>query len=90
MLALPLGRIAWQQADLFILVTLGLANFASGTILRWPLQRGVGVAWWVVAALALFLPGPWTVGWLFLGAALILELGFGVYLMGRDRHAAQG
>jgi hypothetical protein len=90
LLALPLGQVTWQQTDLFILVTLGLANFASGTILRWTLQRGVGLAWWAAAVLALFLPGPWTVGWLFLGAALTLELGFGVYLMWRDRHAAQG
>jgi hypothetical protein len=82
--------VSWQQLDLFLFVTFGLANFACGTILRWPLQRCVGLAWWAVAGLALFLPGPYTIGWLFLGAALTLELGFGGYLMLRDRRAAQG
>jgi hypothetical protein len=90
LLALPLGRVTWQQSDLFLFVTLGLANFACGTLLRWPLQRAIGLAWWAVAGLALYLPGPWTVGWLFLGAALTLELGFGLYLMWRDWRAAQG
>ena len=63
---------------------MGAANYASAVILRWPLQRALGVAWWLAALAALLAP-PACVPWIFLGMAALGEIGFGAWLMVRER-----
>ncbi len=63
---------------------MGAANYASAVILRWPLQRILGIAWWGAALAALLAP-PERVPWIFLGMAVVGEIGFGAWLMVRER-----
>ena len=63
---------------------MGAANYASAVVLRWPLQRAVGIAWWAAALAALLAPTPY-VPWTFLGMAVIGEIGFGAWLMVLER-----
>jgi hypothetical protein len=68
---------------------LGVANFASSQILRWPTQLFVALLWWVSAAATCFAPET-AVAPIFIGATLIGMIGFGLYLMyceHRDRRA---
>ncbi len=62
---------------------LGVANIASGLMLRWKVQIGVGGLWWAAAAASAFATAN-GVAYLFLGATLVGMIGFGVYLMIRE------
>jgi hypothetical protein len=63
---------------------LGIAHFASGSALRWPTQMAVGGIWWVAAIASCFFPSSNGVAYIFLGAVLVCNIGFGVYLMIRE------
>ena len=70
---------------LIVLFTLmGVANMASGTILRWRTQQVLGAIWWA-AAIVVMLGSDKTALWAFIGMTLAAELLFGVYLMYRER-----
>jgi hypothetical protein len=62
---------------------LGGAHMASGLMLRWRAQMLVGGLWWAAAVASCFIP-PNGVGILFLGATLVGQVGFGIYLMVRE------
>lgn len=60
--------------------TLGTANVTSGMILRWRVQIGVGVAWWIAAAATCFATISQT-SYIFLGAIFVCQILFGIYMM---------
>ncbi|MEO6804366.1 MAG: hypothetical protein ABI197_14095, partial [Granulicella sp.] len=61
-------------------VMLGMANASSSMILRWKLQFGCAIAWWVAAAVALF--GTVAQGSVaFLIAIFLCQIVFGIYMM---------
>lgn len=81
--------VAWSghfQAQSFmagIEAMLGIAHVASGSFLRWPLQIVVGAAWWVAAIASCFVKGN-GIGYVFLAATFVCNIGFGIYLMVRE------
>lgn len=90
--------VAWSghfQAQSFmagIEAMLGIAHVASGSFLRWPLQIVVGAAWWVSAIASCFVKGN-GIGYVFLAATFVCNIGFGIYLMireSRDKARARG
>ena len=90
LLFLSLG-IAGNLADphLFIAVAsgmLGMANAASALILRWRVQFGCAVIWWVAAAGACFVTGS-QAAIIFIIAIFICQIAFGVYGMIREAGA---
>ncbi len=58
---------------------LGLANAASGMILRWRLQFAVGVVWWG-AAVGTFLVTESQASWIFLAAIFVCQIVFGTIM----------
>jgi hypothetical protein len=62
-------------------VLLGVANIASGQVLRWRLQTGVGLIWWTAALITELTQGSLYLGIAFIAATLICNIGFGTYLM---------
>jgi uncharacterized protein YhhL (DUF1145 family) len=59
-------------------------------VLRWRLCIGLGCVWWAAAVLGLVLPGAHTLAWTWMITTVVLELGFGIYLLVRDaRHAGE-
>jgi len=63
---------------------MGFANFASGLVLHWRLQQGMGILWWAAAAVAMLAPAKF-LGWTFVGMDVVGEILFGLYLMARER-----
>jgi hypothetical protein len=71
---------------------LGVANFASGRMLRWMEQMVVGALWWGAAIASCFVDGN-GIAYVFLAATLVCNIGFGIYLMireSRDKARARG
>ena len=69
---------------------LGVANFASSVILRWPAQLFCALVWWLAAAGGCFLSAE-QAGWVFLAAIFLAQIVFGIYVMateGRQRAEA--
>jgi len=62
---------------------LGVANFASSVILRWPAQMFCALVWWVSAAVGCFLSVE-QAGWAFLTATFLAQIVFGVYVMATE------
>jgi hypothetical protein len=62
-------------------ILLGVAQLTSGLLLRWKLQMFVGLGWWVAAVVSIFTQS--TMGLLvpFVAATIVLQIGFGAYLM---------
>ena len=93
--AFPVAFSGHFQAQSFmaaIEVMLGIAHVASGSFLRWPLQIVVGALWWVAAIASCLVEGN-AIAYVFLGATLICNIGFGTYLMireSRDKARARG
>jgi hypothetical protein len=78
------GRLTDQH--LFVAVIsaiLGMANGASGRILRWKVQFACAVVWWV-AAVASCLGTDWQSMIVFLVAIFLCQIVFGVYGMIAD------
>ncbi len=65
-------------------VLLGVANFSSALILRWRVQLIVGLIWWAAAVVTCFVPAAWVIP-ILAAATLIGMIGFGLYLMVRER-----
>jgi hypothetical protein len=63
---------------------MGFANFASGLVLHWRLQQGLGILWWAAAAVTMLGPDRFVV-WIFVGMDVIGEILFGLYLMAREK-----
>jgi hypothetical protein len=62
-------------------VLLGVANIASGQILRWKVQTAVGLVWWTAAVVTETTQSGLLLGISFVAATLICNIGFGSYLM---------
>jgi hypothetical protein len=82
--ASPSGLIAPRLFVALILLLLGSANMASGIVLRWRAQMAVGAVWWVASLVQVYAP-PAVSAWFFAGTALVCEVGFGAWLMARER-----
>jgi hypothetical protein len=84
--AFPVAFSGHYQAQSFIAaieVMLGIAHVASGSFLRWTAQIVVGVLWWAAAIASCFVEGN-GVGYIFLAATFVCNIGFGIYLMIRE------
>jgi len=94
LLFLPLG-LSGRLVDLHVFVAvisgiLGMANGASGLILRWNVQFGCAVVWWVSGVAACFGSEKQSMI-VFLVAVFLCQILFGIYVMianvqGRKRH----
>jgi hypothetical protein len=83
------GTLMGVLFDIVILVMMGGANFASGIVLRWPLQLSMAGFWWAAAGASMFLPP--SLAWpIFIGAILLGNVGFGLYCMWRERRELAG
>lgn len=80
----PKGTLTGPPFLAAFFALMGFANFASGLVLRWRLQQGLGILWWAAAAVALLAPVQFA-GWAFVGMAVVGEILFGLYLMARER-----
>lgn len=82
-LLVSLGMAGRHDTLLFIAIIgamLGMANAASGVLLRWKMQLACAVAWWASAVLACF--GPEKTGdTAFLVAIFFCQIVFGLYAM---------
>lgn len=63
---------------------MGLTYVATGLILEWRVQTGIGLVWWAAAVVTIYGPA-WLLGWLFVGMVLLGEIFLGVYLMVREK-----
>jgi hypothetical protein len=86
LIAVPSGRIGSDGYDLFFLCSMGTCMYVNGVVLRWPMCKWIGAVWWGAVLLGLALPAPW-MGWIWLAATAVLQLGFGFYLVVRDRRS---
>jgi hypothetical protein len=80
----PSGLIDRRLFVGLIFMLLGSANMASGIALRWRAQMAVGVVWWAASLVQVYAPAIVSV-WFFAGTALVCEVGFGAWLMARER-----
>ncbi len=62
-------------------ILLGVAHFASGSLLRWRLQLAVGGLWWVAALVSTLTHNRTGLAVPFVTATLVCNMGFGAYLM---------
>jgi hypothetical protein len=62
-------------------VLLGVANIASGYLLKWKVQTAVGLIWWTAAVVTELTQSGLLLGIAFIAATLICNIGFGSYLM---------
>jgi glucan phosphoethanolaminetransferase (alkaline phosphatase superfamily) len=63
---------------------LGVANCASAIMLRWRVQMGVAILWWIAAAASCFVPAALLIP-ILAGATLFCQVGFGLYLIYLER-----
>lgn len=63
---------------------MGFTYLATGLIIRWKVQWGIGLLWWAAAIVALYGPGP-VLEWLFMAMVFLGEVVLGVYLMAREK-----
>jgi hypothetical protein len=84
--AVPVGLSGHSEPHVLmagIETLLGVANFASGRMLRWTVQMVMGALWWVAAVVSCFVDGN-GIAYVFLAATLVCNIGFGIYLMIRE------
>jgi hypothetical protein len=84
------SAIAAHQADnvvfmAVILFFIGLAHATSAAILRWGVQAAVAAIWWGGGVATLFVSSQSVATAIFLGAALLGMIGFGLYAMMLER-----
>jgi membrane protein insertase Oxa1/YidC/SpoIIIJ len=65
-------------------ILLGVANCAISAVLRWRAQFLIAVLWWVSAVVTVYVSSQWIMP-IFVIDTLIGFLGFGLYLMYRER-----
>jgi hypothetical protein len=70
-------------------LTIGCANYACGSLLRWPIQKAVAISWWIAWAIVMYHPTITAIAWTFAAMALIGELMFGLYLMACEKRDRQ-
>jgi hypothetical protein len=80
----PAGIFDARSFEVVFFSLMGLTYVASGLILEWHVQTGIGVLWWAGAVAAIYGPG-WLISWLFLGMVLVGEVILGIYLMIREK-----
>lgn len=83
------GRLDQHSFVAIVAAMLGVANVASGLILRWKAQLACGIVWWVTSVAACFGSlAQLTV--VFLSAIFLCQIVFGIYAMvlesRRNRH----
>jgi hypothetical protein len=78
------GIFSPRSFDAVFFSLMGLTFVATGLILRWKVQIGVGLLWWAASVFAIFGPG-WMVGWMFIIMVFLAEVVFGVYLMAKEK-----
>jgi hypothetical protein len=83
-LGLPFHTLQPESFVAVFFVLTGAAHFASSQILQWRVQLFLGLIWWGAAVLALVGPREW-IGWTFIVMALFGEVGFGLYLMAKEK-----
>lgn len=74
------GRLDEHSFISVLAAMLGVANAASGVILRWKAQEGCAIVWWVAAVGACF-GSRAQLAIVFLAAVFICEIVFGIYAM---------
>lgn len=79
-----MGFFTFRSFLVILFALMGVANIASGTILRWRTQQILGVIWWA-GAIVVMIGTEKAALWLFVAMTLAAELLFGIYLMYRER-----
>ncbi|HSB75418.1 MAG TPA: hypothetical protein VLC12_07190 [Terriglobales bacterium] len=74
------GRIDQHGFVAVVAAILGLANAASGMILRWKTQLACALVWWAASVAACFGSARELLG-LFLAAVFVCQIVFGIYVM---------
>ncbi len=74
------GRLEEHGFVAIVTAMLGVANGASGLILRWKAQIACAVVWWVASVFACF-GSPAQVTIVFLAAIFLCQIVFGIYAM---------
>ena len=74
------GRLDQHSFVAIVAAMLGVANVASGFILRWKAQLACGIAWWVTSVAACF-GSVAQVTTVFLTAIFFCQIVFGIYAM---------
>ncbi len=74
------GRIDEHAFVAIIAAVLGIANGASGMILKWRMQMACAVVWWVTSIAACFGSQAQLTA-MFLSALFLCQIGFGAYAM---------
>ena len=69
-------------------ILLGVANVSGGIVLRWRAPLIVGIVWWAAAVATAFVPSAWVI-LILVAATLFCMIGFGLYLMVRERRERQ-
>jgi hypothetical protein len=82
------GHYQPQSFTAGIEAMLGAAHLVSGGYLRWRIQMAVGALWLAAAAGGCWLSADGVV-YLFLAATLVCNIGFGTFLMLRERQILQ-
>ena len=76
------GRLSDQHFFVAVISgILGMANGASGLILRWKIQLACAVVWWVTVVVATCFASDTQSIIVFLGAIFLCQIVFGVYGM---------
>jgi hypothetical protein len=94
--AFPVGFSGHAEPHVLIAgieTLLGVAQIASGSMLRWTTQIMVGVVWWAAAIGTCFIKSSNGAAILFVAALFVCNICFGIYLMireGRDKARARG
>jgi len=79
-----IGFFTFRSFMEVLFALMGVANVASGIILRWRTQQVLGAIWWT-GAIVIMLGSDTVALWLFVGMTLCAELLFGIYLMLRGK-----
>ena len=77
------GRLDEHAFVAIVAALLGVANGASGLILRWKAQIVCAIVWWATAAAACF-GSVASVGSIFLVAIFLCQIVFGIYAMVKE------
>lgn len=84
------GRLADQHVFVAVIAAmLGMANGASGLILRWKAQLACAVVWWAAAVVACFGSEEQS-AIIFLAAIFLCQIVFGIFTMIADARKQRG
>ena len=80
----PTGAFTFKSFLAVVFALLGVANMASGLILRWRTQQVLGVIWWAASITTIFVSSVAAM-WVFVAMTIGGELLFGIYLMLKEK-----